>query len=99
MSKNNELWMVYEHELGLIGVYEDEDEANAVYERTKDNLNEDVQINGSIVYGDERVILAKVKKNYHSFNTEEFEMKDNDNGIEEKTGATLWDFKEDINED
>ncbi|MBU8573706.1 hypothetical protein [Bacillus pumilus] len=94
--ENKELWLVYEHELGLIGVYEDEDEANAVYEHTKDNLNEDVQINGSIVYGDERVILAKVNKNYHSFNTEEFEMKENDNGNE--SGATLWDFKEDIYE-
>lgn len=94
MSKNNELWMVFEHELGLIGVYDDEDEANLAYERTKDNLNEDTQINGNEIYGDERVILAKVKKNYYSFNTEEFEMKENDN--ENESNATLWDFKEDI---
>ncbi|WP_339239749.1 hypothetical protein NST06_10525 [Bacillus sp. FSL P4-0322] len=96
MSKNNELWMVFEHELGLIGVYDDEDEANLVYERTKDNLNEDTQINGNEIYGDERVILAKVKKNYYSFNTEEFEMKENDN--ENESNATLWDFKEEIYE-
>ncbi|PCK15524.1 hypothetical protein CEY02_20645 [Bacillus pumilus] len=95
MSKNNELWMVYEHELGLIGVYDNEDEANLAYERTKDNLNEDTQINENEIYGDERVILAKVKKDYHSFDTEELEMKENDNGIEEKSDATLWDFKED----
>ncbi|MEK4049882.1 hypothetical protein [Bacillus sp. FSL K6-2839] len=95
MSKNNELWMLYEYELGLIGVYEDEDEANLAYEQTKDNLNEDTQINGNDIHGDERVILAKVKKDYRSFVTEEFEMKENDNGIEEKTDTKLWGFKED----
>lgn len=87
--------MVFEHELGLIGVYDDEDEANLAYERTKDNLNEDIQINGNEIYGDERVILAKIKKDYRSFDTKEFEMKESDNGNEEKASAALWDFKED----
>ncbi|WP_338335486.1 hypothetical protein [Bacillus altitudinis] len=95
MSKNNGLWMVYEHELGLIGVFDDVDEANLAYERTKDNLNEDTQINGNEIYGDERVILAKVKKDYRSFATKEFDMKEFDNGNEEKPSVALWDFKED----
>ncbi|MER3123564.1 hypothetical protein [Bacillus altitudinis] len=93
--ENKELWIVYEYELGFIGVYEDEDEASLVYEQTKDNLNEDFQINGSIIHGDERVILAKVKKDYHSFDTKEFGLKENDNGIEEKTDTELCCFKED----
>ncbi|MCY7500157.1 hypothetical protein [Bacillus pumilus] len=88
MSKSNELWMVYEHELGLIGVYDDEDEASLAYEQTKDNLNEDIQLNGGILYGDERVIIAKIKKDFLSIEAEGYKMRENEYEIQEKIDAS-----------
>jgi hypothetical protein len=87
------MWMVYDSNEGLVCVTEDYNEALKEYEDYKENHKNYVAKYGEYE-GDERVILAEVKKNFFCYDTKKpvVEFDDDDNEID--TGDTYWDWKE-----
>jgi hypothetical protein len=86
----SELWMVWDREDGLayIGDY---DEAVVEYERCKENTRSFCACDG--FNEDERTILAKVSKDFRSFDTKEPHEDAND-PESNYYKVTYWDFKE-----
>jgi hypothetical protein len=64
------------------------------YEKCKERQEEWLYQNGEFS-GDERVILAEVKKHFYSDDTGKPVIKEDDSGNEVLTGDTYWEFKED----
>lgn len=78
------IWLVYDHEDGVQYIGKDYNKALAEYEACKEQNKDFAGTDG--FYGNERVILAKVKKDFKAFNTKI--------PVEDEPGTTYWDFKE-----
>lgn len=87
------MWMVYDNENGLVGVFDEYDEALSKYEKCKATCEDWVHEDGEFST-DETVILAKVEKYLYSYDTGDPVKEENENGEEVNTGDTYWDFKE-----
>lgn len=81
------MWIVVTNEEGLIGVYENYSEAFKEYEEQREALDE-YCLSWGEYDGEERVVLAKVERQYYSYDTKEPTKEDNE--------TTYWDIKEDI---
>ncbi|MFB0831404.1 hypothetical protein ACEU2D_17605 [Brevibacillus laterosporus] len=87
------MWMVYDHLEGLISITDDEQEAFRDYEKQKENNKKYVQEDGEF-QGDERVILALIKKDFFCDDTEKPEVVYDEDDNEVSTGDTYWEWKE-----
>lgn len=82
-------WIVHDYEEGLVMITDDHEEAEREYELYKEETTDYVRNKGEFS-GDERVILARIEKDFHSFDTGE--------PVEGESKETYWDTKEDIYE-
>lgn len=89
------MWMVYDNEEGLVGVFSEYESALAHYEKCKATAEDYVSEEGEFTT-DETIILAKVEKYLYSFDTKNPVMKEDDEGNEHPTKDTYWGWKEDI---
>lgn len=96
--QNVELWMVSDYQEGVVGIYEKEQEAVKVYEKTKKLLRQYFHDTNNEFDGDERIILSKIVKQLYSHDTGEPVTKEDQEGNEVETGKTYWDFKEETYE-
>ncbi|OIN67443.1 hypothetical protein BLD48_06020 [Exiguobacterium sp. KRL4] len=91
------LWMVYDSEEGLIGIYEDLDVATKEYENRK--VDQEFTVADGVGFeGDERVVLAAIKRDYRVIDTEEPVVEEDELGNEYESGGTYAAFKEFVNE-
>lgn len=95
MSNNNELWMVYDNEEGIVYIGHNKQDAIKTYEDYKQYKKECVE-NYDDFWGNEQVILAKIVRNFESYDTG-IPVISRETG--EDTGDTYWDFKETIAEE
>lgn len=86
------MWIVWDWSEGLVGVYEKHYEAFNVYEELK-ALNKEIAQSECDLNGEERLILAKVEKQFYSFDTKK-KMPVYFEGKEVYSPYTYWDFKE-----
>ena len=89
------MWIVYDNEEGLLGVYDNYDEALSDYEECKKSQMDYVQREGEFTT-EERVILAEVKRHFYGYETDKKAVDIDENGEEIETEDNLWDWKEDI---
>lgn len=90
---NKPLWMVYDSEEGLIGIYEDLDVATKEYEKCK--VDQEFTVADGVGFeGHERVILAEIKRDYRVVDTGEPIVEMNDDGEEHEPGGTYATFEE-----
>lgn len=82
----NKQWVVFSHENGLIGIYDDYDKAVADYEEQKKEYEEYVDNSGEHDENED-IILAVIDRRFYSYDTKTL--------IEQDEGQTFWDFKED----
>ncbi len=88
------MWIVWSDTDDLCGIFRKEEEALKEYEHQK-QWHED-NFDGEF-YGDEHVVLAKVKRNFYCHDTKEPVIDYDDDGKEfEKDDETYWGWKEDI---
>ncbi|QDX94326.1 hypothetical protein EEL30_19795 [Brevibacillus laterosporus] len=87
------MWMVYDQMEGIICVTDDKQEALRDYEKQKESYKKYVQWDGEF-QGDERVILALIKKDFFSDVTKNPEIIYDEDDNEVLTGDTYWDWKE-----
>ncbi|MCM3045190.1 hypothetical protein [Bacillus altitudinis] len=83
INKNDDLWMVYDHEEGLVGLFDDIEEALKVYEHKKNSFKKYIDETFYVFEGDERIVLSKVIKQCYSYED-----------ADKVTGITYWNFKE-----
>lgn len=88
------MWIVYDNEEGLLGIYDNYDEALNDYEKCKASQKDYVQGEGEFTT-DETVILAKVEKHFYGYETDKKFLDYDENGEEFETDDNLWDWKED----
>ncbi|MEF2965060.1 hypothetical protein V3851_04385 [Paenibacillus sp. M1] len=79
-------WVVFSHEEGLIGIFDNYDEALKEYKDSKDAYENYVYENGEHD-PNEDIILAAINKRFYSYDTK--------NPTEDSATTTYWDFKED----
>jgi hypothetical protein len=89
------MWIVYDNEDGLIGIYEKHEEALQEYEKCKELQKNFVRGEGEFST-DETVILAKVERHLYGYETDKKAVDYDENGDEFETGDNFWDWKEDI---
>ncbi|OAK70077.1 hypothetical protein [Lederbergia galactosidilytica] len=89
------MWMVYDFEDGLVGIFEDKIKAVKEYKAYVESAKEYVDREGQFSL-DERVILAKVERQIYGYETDEKATGYDENGEEFETGDNLWDWKEEI---
>ena len=91
------MWIVYDNEEGLLGIYDKYEEALSDYEKCKESQKDYVQGEGEFTT-DERVILARVERQFYGYETNEKAVSYDENGDEYETEDNVWDWKEDISE-
>jgi hypothetical protein len=79
------MWLVYDSEEKLYIVTDDYEEAKSEYERLKESWKDYVSKYGEFS-GDERVILAKIEKDFYPYETHK----------KTPEGDNYWDWKEEI---
>ena len=77
------MYLVYDSEEKLLTVTDNYDEAKGIYEESKRYWKDTVSESGEF-YGDERVILAKIKADFFCYETDK----------EALDGNYYWDWKE-----
>lgn len=87
------MWIVWDDEQGLVCTTGDYEEALKVYERCKESAKEYARSNGEFT-GEEDIILAKVDKRFHSYDTLKPVIKEDENGETIETDDTYWDWDE-----
>lgn len=87
------LWVVHDSSEGIVCVHDDFEIALKEYEKCKAD-QEFMVADGEGFEGDERVILAEVKRDYRVVDTEDPILKVDDNGNEYKTGGNYFAFRE-----
>lgn len=87
------MWMVYDNEDGLVGIYDTYEEALMDYEKYKEIQKDYVQ-NETEFTSDEQVILAKIKKQLYSYETDNKATDYDDDGNEIESDENMWDWKE-----
>ncbi|MGG1444881.1 hypothetical protein ABE354_23095 [Brevibacillus laterosporus] len=87
------MWMVYDQIEGLISITDDEQEALRDYEKQKEDNKKYVQKDGEF-QGDERVILALIKKDFFCEDTGKPEINYDEDGNEVLASDTYWEWKE-----
>lgn len=87
------MWMVYDNEEGLVGVFSEYKNALKHYEKCKATAEDWVRGEGEFS-SEETIILAKVEKYLYSYDTKEPVMKEDEEGIEHPTKDTYWGWKE-----
>lgn len=87
------MWMVYDNEEGLVCVIDNYAEALKKYERCK-RVQEDYVRRENEFSCNERVILAKIEKDFYSYDTKKPVIVENEEGNKYPTKDTYWDFKE-----
>jgi hypothetical protein len=87
------MWIVYDWSDGLIGIFDNYEEAEKQYNEYKEDNT--YQFDGEFDGGEE-VILAKIKKRFYANDTREPVKMSDDEGIKHLTGNTWWEWKEDI---
>lgn len=85
--------MVYDSEDGLVGIYDDYNEALIDYEKYKQIQKEYVQ-NAAEFTCDERVILAEIKKYLYPYETNNKAIGYDKDGNEIELDENIWDWKE-----
>lgn len=88
------MWIVYSNDQGMEGIYADYCDALDAYEKSKSDLERYVREDGEFST-DELVVIAKIEKQFYSFDTFKPVMQEKDDGSEQETGDSYWDFKED----
>lgn len=88
------MWIVYDNEEGLVGVYDNHDEALKEYTKCKNAQMDWVHEEGGFST-DETVILAKVEKHFYGYETDKKAIDYDENGEEFETDDNCWDWKED----
>lgn len=88
------MYMVYDNEDGLVGVYRTYSEANEAYKKCVEFQHNEFADEGWVT-GEERVILAKVYKQLRPHDTKEPVMQEDENGDEIESLETYWELKED----
>lgn len=78
------MYLVYDSEEKLLMVTDNYDEAKEAYKERKELWKDLVSDNG--FYGDERVILAEIKADFFSYETDQ----------KAPVGGYYWDWKEEI---
>lgn len=91
VTTNVDVWLVYDNEEGVVYIGTDYNKALDEYEFLKCENTDCVSSDG--FSGDERVILAKIVKDFVSYDTGVQIEEPIDNEFE---GATYWDFKENV---
>ena len=89
------MWMVFDYENGLVGIFEKHEDAEREYRVIKAQMEDDVLDNGEFDMT-ERLVLARVEKHLYARDTKEPVMEEDANGNEIKTKDTYWGWKEDI---
>lgn len=89
------MWMVWDWEDGLVGLFEDRIKAEEEYEAYVNSAKDYVEREGQFNL-DERVILAKVKRQIFGYETNEKATSYDENGEEFEIDDNLWDWKEEI---
>ncbi len=79
------MWLVYDSEDRVIAVTDNYEEAEAIYLNSRDLWKNCINSNDEF-YGDERVILAKIERDFHSYETDK----------ESPAGDNYWDWKENV---
>lgn len=79
------MWLVYDSDEGLVIVTDDYEEALAEYNELKKAWKDYVSKRDEF-NGDERVILARIEKDFHSYETDE----------KAPEGDNYWDWEESI---
>lgn len=87
------MWMVYDNEEGLVGVFSEYENALAHYEKCKATAEDWVRGEGEFS-SEETIILAKVEKHLYSFDTKSPVMEEDEEGSEHPTKDTYWSWKE-----
>lgn len=88
------MWMVWSNDSGLIVITNNKVEAMKEYEKEKQwyKYSFDHEF-----YGDKRIVLAKVERDFYSHDTGNPVIDYDDEGNEvERNGETYWDWKEDF---
>jgi hypothetical protein len=85
------MWLVWSNDDGIIITTENKEEAIEEYEKAKQYYKD--SFDGEF-YGDEHVILAKIEKQFYSYDTKEPVTEEDDEGNEIETGDTYWDWRE-----
>lgn len=88
------MWMVFAYDEGLIGIFDTYEDALKEYKIQKESVEDYVRGENEIL-SDECVVLAKIEKHFYSFDTNQPVMVEDDEGNEQYTNDTYWDFKED----
>lgn len=88
------MWMVHTYDEGLIGIFDTYEEALKEYKIQKEAVEDYVRGENEFS-SDECVVLAKVEKHFYSYDTKKPVMIEDDEGNEQPTKDTYWDFKED----
>ena len=87
------MWLVYDNENGLVGIFDKKEEAEKEYQHSKKLMKDYVDIDGEFVRG-ERLVLAKVEKQMYSYDTKEPVIEEDEEGNEYETKDTYWNWKE-----
>lgn len=90
------MWMVFDSDEGLVGVYDNYTEAHTVYCKHVDGQQEASSCDNGFVSGEERVILSKVYKQLYPSDTGEPVLEEDEEGNEFATKDTYWELKEEI---
>jgi len=92
--ENKAIWIVYDSDRQEIEVVNDYEKALEIYKEFKDDNYEYVAGEGCFTLN-ESVYIAKVKKHFHPYETDETRVATDENGTEYETDELLWDWKED----
>jgi hypothetical protein len=88
------MWIVYDWSDGLIGIFDNYEEAEKQYQGYKEHNQ--TYTDGEFD-GEEEVILAKIDKRFFARDTGKPVMKEDEEGNEVPTKDTWWEWKEDVN--
>lgn len=90
------MWMVYDDEEGLYGVYDNYQEAEKAYEDCVEGVLNYAQHSDNNFGEHDRTILAKITKQSFVVDTGEPITEEDENGVEFEVGGTYYEFKEEI---
>ncbi len=90
-----DMWIVYDSVDGLVGIFDNYEEAIREYAGCVNTQKDLVSDEGWFTL-DENVILAKVVRHLYGYETNEKAVTYDENGEEIETEDNLWDWKEDV---
>ncbi len=89
------MWLIYDSDSQVIEEVDNYEKALEIYKEYKDDNYEHVVSEGGFTLN-ESVYIAKVKKHYYPYETNEKKVKIDEDGKEYEADELLWDWKEDV---